>query len=53
MLTLLEKIETIGWLDEQILEGLEKEEDIEREIEEESEVKDEIYGGIAATEANC
>ena len=48
-LTLLEKIETIRRLDEQMLEGLEKE-DIEREIEESSEVKDEIYGGIAAIE---
>ena len=43
-LTLFEKIETNGRLDEQILE------DLEREFEESSEVKHEIYGGIAAIE---
>ena len=43
-LTLFEKIETNGRLDELILE------DLEREFEGSSEVKDEIYGGIAAIE---
>ena len=47
-LTLTEKIETISRLDEQILELTEEEDAIEREIEESSEIKNEIHGGIAA-----
>ena len=47
-LTLKEKTETISRLDELIIESLEAEEDIENEIEETSNVKAEIYGGIAA-----
>ena len=47
-ISLADKIETISRLDEQILESIEEDEDIDREIEEASNVKSEIYGGIAA-----
>ena len=46
-MTLNEKIETIKKLDEQILDLLEKQEDIDGEIKTSSEVTDDLYGGIA------
>ena len=49
-LTLNEKIETITKLDEEILDLVTDDTEIEREIEESSEVKDDIHGGIAAIE---
>ena len=49
-LTLKEKIETIKKLDEAILDMLEKQEDVESEIETSSEFISEIYGGLAAIE---